>query len=632
MKKILLFLGLMMVLCVGSVYAFNYAEKIEYKNNTYFIKDAYNKEIFNLRLVKNTKECLVNCEAEIKINSKDNYKTEQILKLLKINKDLKKFKKFNIEIKENAIKIKAKKKLKVIVLNTSKRGEQRIKILNNFDWKLSLLDKELHKWAWWNTSWSYRQLINISNTAGDLTNYQVRLDLDSSNVGSNFDWSNNGDDIRFANSTDDELYFWIEDWNSSSQKATIWVNVTSLPNNTNTTIYMYYGNPSASSASDVNSTFIREIDGLKGSWHFDEGSGTTAYDSSGNEHPATLYNGVSWETGKFGYALKFDGSDDYVDISSTLLSNSEKTISFWVKIDDVSQDDQFLISFYKDGNNRFHIQYDTSNSAVHFFIENANSVSSDYSSSQAYTTLQDGEWHQIVWVGTTTSNSVYIDNTEITDIAGDIGFPTIDSGDIFIGAYASADPPTKYFTDGIIDETKIFNKSLSTDEISDIYNYYGYTTENYPNKVLVKKYTDPEPTVSFGSEEAPINLQITSTEPEDKAILYEPNINFKVNVTWDNADQTNCSLYLNGVKNNTKTDCIKGINTIEPINYNYTIYNWFIKCKAVYNEFQQEKQSSTKIVAIAEAKGEGAKYYNPFNQTTKSRRLILYPIRSFIYS
>ncbi|RLI98841.1 MAG: DUF2341 domain-containing protein, partial [Candidatus Aenigmatarchaeota archaeon] len=107
---------------------------------------------------------------------------------------------------------------------------------------------------WFNSSWNYRQQINISNTAGDLTNYQVRIDLNSSNVGSNFNWSNNGSDIRFTNSTDDLLNFWIESWNSSSQEATIWVNVT-LANNTNTTIYMYYGNPSASSISNGTATF-----------------------------------------------------------------------------------------------------------------------------------------------------------------------------------------------------------------------------------------------------------------------------------------------------------------------------------------------------------------------------------------
>ena len=29
--------------------------------------------------------------------------------------------------------------------------------------------------GWWNSSWNYRKPINISNTAGNLTNYQVKI-------------------------------------------------------------------------------------------------------------------------------------------------------------------------------------------------------------------------------------------------------------------------------------------------------------------------------------------------------------------------------------------------------------------------------------------------------------------------
>ena len=118
-----------------------------------------------------------------------------------------------------------------------------------------ILGQKLINLSWWNSSWQYRQAINISNTAGNLTNYQVKIELNSSNVGSNFNWSNNGSDIRFTNSTDDLLNFWIEYWNSSSQEAVLWVNVTYLENNTNTTIYMYYGNPSASSESNGSAVF-----------------------------------------------------------------------------------------------------------------------------------------------------------------------------------------------------------------------------------------------------------------------------------------------------------------------------------------------------------------------------------------
>ena len=59
--------------------------------------------------------------------------------------------------------------------------------------------------------------------------------------------------------------------------------------------------------------------GLVGYWKFDEGSGTTASDSSGYGNTGTLSTGASapgWTTGKVGGALSFDGVDDYVDCVS----------------------------------------------------------------------------------------------------------------------------------------------------------------------------------------------------------------------------------------------------------------------------------------------------------------------------
>jgi len=47
--------------------------------------------------------------------------------------------------------------------------------------------------------------------------------------------------------------------------------------------------------------------GLVGHWKFDEVSGTTATDSSGNNNAGTLTNGPTWTAGKIGGALSFDG-------------------------------------------------------------------------------------------------------------------------------------------------------------------------------------------------------------------------------------------------------------------------------------------------------------------------------------
>ena len=52
--------------------------------------------------------------------------------------------------------------------------------------------------------------------------------------------------------------------------------------------------------------------GLISYWKFDEGSGTTAYDSVGANN-GTVY-GANWTTGKVDGALSFDGVDDYVNV------------------------------------------------------------------------------------------------------------------------------------------------------------------------------------------------------------------------------------------------------------------------------------------------------------------------------
>ncbi|MCK4348903.1 MAG: right-handed parallel beta-helix repeat-containing protein, partial [Thermoplasmatales archaeon] len=54
--------------------------------------------------------------------------------------------------------------------------------------------------------------------------------------------------------------------------------------------------------------------GLVACWHFDEGSGSIAYDSSDNDNDGIIH-GATWTTGVSGKALSFDGVNDYVEVS-----------------------------------------------------------------------------------------------------------------------------------------------------------------------------------------------------------------------------------------------------------------------------------------------------------------------------
>jgi len=67
---------------------------------------------------------------------------------------------------------------------------------------------------------------------------------------------------------------------------------------------------------------------------FDEGRGNKAYDQSEYKNDGTIY-GATWVKGKFGYALSFDGVDDYVKVSYSEIFDSlvnEITIAAWVNI------------------------------------------------------------------------------------------------------------------------------------------------------------------------------------------------------------------------------------------------------------------------------------------------------------
>ncbi len=83
--------------------------------------------------------------------------------------------------------------------------------------------------------------------------------------------------------------------------------------------------------------------GLVGYWNFDEGTGTTINDFSGNGNNGTLLNGGSaWTTGHFGSALYFPGTtgsgSTRVEIpnAASLQITSVITVAAWVRVDNIN--------------------------------------------------------------------------------------------------------------------------------------------------------------------------------------------------------------------------------------------------------------------------------------------------------
>ena len=86
---------------------------------------------------------------------------------------------------------------------------------------------------------------------------------------------------------------------------------------------------------------------LVAAYAFDEGTGATLADASGNGHTGTI-QGATWASGgKYGHALTFPGTSNSVTIKNSALldiAGAGLTLEFWVNPTDISGRDEVLVA------------------------------------------------------------------------------------------------------------------------------------------------------------------------------------------------------------------------------------------------------------------------------------------------
>ena len=102
--------------------------------------------------------------------------------------------------------------------------------------------------SWMDSSWVYRKSIDVANAGGTpLTNEQVLVEIDTATLISTSKLQADCDDLRFVDSDDStSLDYWVEGGCNTSATQ-VWVEIPTLPG-AGSTIYMYYGNDSATNA------------------------------------------------------------------------------------------------------------------------------------------------------------------------------------------------------------------------------------------------------------------------------------------------------------------------------------------------------------------------------------------------
>jgi len=141
----------------------------------------------------------------------------------------------------------------------------------------------------WLNGWDYRKEINISNTYADLTEYQIMLYVNTSKLISEGKMNSDCSDIRFTNSAGSLIDYYIDEGPSldcGEENTLIWLKTDSLANNTNTTFYMYYGNPGAASESNITAVFTysepKEIYFAIGAWVEESNMDVISYTDNNN--------------------------------------------------------------------------------------------------------------------------------------------------------------------------------------------------------------------------------------------------------------------------------------------------------------------------------------------------------------
>lgn len=103
--------------------------------------------------------------------------------------------------------------------------------------------------------WEYKLEITISNpTSTNLTDIQVPIYINTQSLISAGKMNVDGSDIRFTDNSCSNLPYYIES-GINTTSTLIWVRIPLISANSSIVIYMFYGNPGATSASDPVATF-----------------------------------------------------------------------------------------------------------------------------------------------------------------------------------------------------------------------------------------------------------------------------------------------------------------------------------------------------------------------------------------
>ncbi|MEA3430104.1 MAG: LamG domain-containing protein, partial [Nanoarchaeota archaeon] len=198
--------------------------------------------------------------------------------------------------------------------------------------------------------------------------------------------------------------------------------------------------------------------GLVGYWKLNE----DATDSSGNGNDGSIIGDVSNVTGKINGAYNFDGTGDYIEVSddnSLDFGTNDFSLVAWFNAKNTSYSQHPHIFSKQDPEQ-------STEWTLQFLNTNGNLIFRANAVSQLTDTFDyfDDNWHNVVVTRNSGTFYLYVDGSEKDSASASLTLTN--SNPLRIGRRSAA--YDGYFN-GDIDEAMIFNRSLSSTEISNLY-------------------------------------------------------------------------------------------------------------------------------------------------------------------
>ena len=206
-------------------------------------------------------------------------------------------------------------------------------------------------------------------------------------------------------------------------------------------------------------------------WTFDEGSGSTVIDRSGNGRDGTIEGDPAWVAGKLGGALDFGGDGDRVvddDGGDYLNGLDAVTITVWIKSDLAGTDKGFIQGEEPDGgDNIMTIRYDAAGATAggSNVLKAAVVAPGNEQQLESSSNLQTTEWQHVALVWSRNEELRLYINGELDTPAANSAARDVSTSDVttFIVGQGGKDAGGGW--DGLIDDVRIYDTALTDIEL-----------------------------------------------------------------------------------------------------------------------------------------------------------------------